>query len=202
MKAVSRTFLTGLAAVVPITVTLYVLWWLGSKAETLLKDLLVRILPSAERLYLPGMGIAVGAALVYLIGFFLKAWLVRYLFQAGETLLRRIPMVKTLYGSVRDLMGFFATVEEGKKERQAVTVTLGDSGIRVLGLLTRDDLSGLPGGLGSEDRVAVYVPMSYAIGGFTTMVPRSAVEPIEMSMEEAMRFAVTGGMANLEKKDS
>ncbi|MFQ5844624.1 MAG: hypothetical protein ACE5JG_06495, partial [Planctomycetota bacterium] len=67
---------------------------------------------------------------------------------------------------------------------------------RVLGVLTRETVEELPSGEGEADRAAVYLPMSYGIGGFTILVPRSALRPVKMGFEEAMRFAVTAGMSS------
>ena len=66
--------------------------------------------------------------------------------------------------------------------------------MKLLGFVTREDFSDLPAGLAGEGVVAVYLPMSYQIGGYTVMLPRSAIEPVNMSMQDAMKFAVTGGM--------
>jgi uncharacterized membrane protein len=191
VKAVTRIFLKGLAAVLPITVTLYVLYWLGSTAESLLGRGLKMCIP--ERVYRPGMGVVAGLVLVLVIGVLMNAWLFRTLFRWSEKLLERIPLVKTLYGAVRDLMGFFSGTEK-KAMRKAVMVAVGNTPLRLIGFITREDFSGLPAGVGGGDTVAVYLPMSYQIGGFTTMVPRAAVQPIDMSIEESMRFAVTAGM--------
>lgn len=194
MKPVIRAFLTGLAAVLPITVTLYILYWLGSTAESLLGRGLKMLIPS--NIYWPGMGVGAGLVLVFLIGVLMKAWLFRQVFCWGEQLVERIPLVKALYGSVRDLMSFFSS--SGKKSmRKAVMVTIGNTPLRLIGFITREEFDDLPAGIGGDDHVAVYLPMSFQIGGFTTMVPRSAVQPLDMSIEQAMRFAVTGGMSEL-----
>jgi uncharacterized membrane protein len=78
-------------------------------------------------------------------------------------------------------------------------VTIGDTPLRLIGFITREDFGDLPVGIGGDDAVAVYLPMSYQIGGFTTMVPRSAVQPVDMSIEQAMRFAVTAGMGEVKE---
>ena len=125
MKTVTRIFLTGLAAVLPIAVTIYVFYWLGSKAELLLGRGLKMLIP--DSLYWSGMGVVAGLVLVFTIGVLMNAWLFRTFLGWGERLLERIPLVKTLYGSVRNLMGFFS----GSNERtmsKAVMVTLGNPG--------------------------------------------------------------------------
>jgi uncharacterized membrane protein len=192
MKWVISLFLTGLAAVLPVTVTLYVLYWLGSTAEAFLGGGLKMAI--SDNLYWPGMGVVAGLVLVFLIGALMRAWLFRKVFRWGERLVERIPLVKALYGAVRDLMGFFSSSDTNAM-RRAVMVTVGDTPLRLIGFITREDFGELPAGIGGDDTVAVYLPMSYQIGGFTAMIPRSAIQPVDMSIEEAMRFAVTAGMS-------
>ncbi len=199
MKTISKIFFTGLAAILPIAITIYILYWLGKTSEELAAGLLDWLLPSPPKWY--GVGILTCLALILLVGLLMRAYLVRTLFGWGEAILKRIPLVKTLYGSVRDLMGFFADTDGGKKQSQVVMVTLGPD-VRLLGLLTRENFKDLPEGVGTEETVAVYLPMSYQLGGFTTMVPRAAVQPVEMTMEDAMRFAVTAGMSDVRGKSA
>jgi len=194
MKLVIRVLFTGLAAVLPITVTLYVLYWLGSAAESFLGRGLKMLIPGG--LHWPGMGVVAGLVVVFAIGVLMKAWLFRKVFRWGERLVERIPLVKALYGSVRDLIGFFSSSDK-KTMCNAVMVTVGNIPLRLIGFITREDFGDLPAGIGRDGDVAVYLPMSYQIGGFTTMVPRSAVQPIDMSLEQAMRFAVTAGMSEV-----
>lgn len=195
MKTIGKIFLGGLVAIAPIGLTVYVLYWLGATAQDLLDDPLAHLFYQDRVEQVPaGAGVVAAFVVVFVVGVLANFWLVRTLLSWAERLLERIPLVKTLYGSVRDLMGFFGTSGEKQKLSQVVMVTVGNTDLRLIGLLTRDDFSDLPAGVGSNETVGVYLPMSYQVGGFLTMVPRSSVEPIDMSMEEAMRFAVTAGM--------
>ncbi|MBN1491059.1 MAG: DUF502 domain-containing protein, partial [Phycisphaerae bacterium] len=106
MKRVSRIFLQGLLALLPIALTLYIVYWLGSSAEALLGRGIRLIVP--DRWYWPGMGLIAGFAAVFAVGVLTQAWIVRRLIQWGEALLNRIPLVKSLYSSVSDLMSFFS----------------------------------------------------------------------------------------------
>jgi uncharacterized membrane protein len=130
--------------------------------------------------------------LIFLIGLLVNIWGVPRLIRFGERFVERIPLVKTIYGAVRDLLGFFGKSGELGAVNQVVMVSIGDTG-RVVGLLTRERFDGLPAGLGGEGYVAVYVPFSYQIGGFTLILPSEEVKPLDMSLEEAMRFIVTAG---------
>lgn len=194
MKNVTRIMLQGVAAILPAVLTLYILFWLAATTEHLLGGIIQFIWPPAW--YWPGMGLLLGVALAYGVGLLLEGWLMQRLLDWSEGLLNRIPLVKTLYGSVKDLIGFFAG-NKAKSLEQVVTVVINSGGVplRLLGFVTRNDFKGLPAGIGADDMVAVYLPMSYQIGGYTVMVPRSAVQTVSMTREQAMRFIITGGMS-------
>jgi len=190
---ISRTFLNGVVAILPITLTLYALYWLGYSAESALGGVIRSVLPD-EKLYWPGMGVAAGVAIVFLLGMLMNLWIIRKVFGLGEEVMRRIPFIKMIYGGLRDLMGFFTHDAKSGQLSQVALVRL-DNGMRLFGLVTRDDLSDFPGGLGKGGHVAVYIPFSYQIGGYTAIMPRENLEPLDISVEEAMRFVVMAGMA-------
>ncbi|WP_018947506.1 DUF502 domain-containing protein [Thioalkalivibrio sp. AKL17] len=192
MRKISRTFLTGLAAILPAMVTLALLWWLGSTAEQVLGGMLQAVLP--DLLYVPGMGIAAGIGLVFVVGVLLRAYVVRWLFNWLEGLMQRIPVVKTIHGTVRDVTNLVSG-DIHQQFGQAVLVTLPGLEARVIGFVTREDFEGLPEPLGGAETLAVYLPMSYQIGGYTLMLPRDRVEPLELSLEDAMRYALTAGVS-------
>jgi len=193
MKRLGKIMFQGLVAMLPAILTIYILFWLVRTAETLLGGLLSVILP--EGWYVPGMGLLSGLAVIFLVGLTLNAFLVRSLFRLSERLMNRIPLVKLLYGSLKDFVGFFAAKRDSQFN-QVVTIDLefGEKPMRMLGLVTRSDFSDLPPGIGEEGEIAVYLPMSYQIGGFTVIVPRSAVRTVDISTHRAMGFIVTGGM--------
>ncbi|MBE0598608.1 MAG: DUF502 domain-containing protein [Desulfuromonadales bacterium] len=193
LARIGKTMFQGLLAILPAVLTLYILYWLVWSAENILGVALKVLLPQGW--YIPGMGLLTGLVAVFLFGLFLNAFLGRKLFAWSEAAMNRIPLVKTLYGSVKDFIGFFAQKRE-QQFNQVVTVTLEIGGVpmRLLGFVTRNDFSDLPPGIGKEGELAVYLPLSYQIGGYTVIVPRSAVTPINISMHRAMGFAVTGGM--------
>ena len=190
MGFLSRVFFQGLLTILPIALTLYVLWWLGSMAEAVLGPLFRLGLPDES--YLPGMGLAAGVVLIFLVGLVINAWGISQLIGWGERLLNRLPLIKLIYGPMRDLMQFFSSSQ--KKMDQVAMVRLGQSDVRLLGFVTRQEFGGLPAGIGDENKVAVYLPMSFQLGGFTVIAPREAIEPIAMSIEEAMKFALTAGV--------
>ena len=192
MKAIGRILLTGLATVLPIVATFYLLFWLLTSAESTLGKIIRIFLPN--HLYRPGMGVVAGLTLIFVIGILMKVWIVRELFDLGDRILSRIPFVKSLYGSTRDILRFFSRSEKHEDLRQVVMVNLGATGMSCLGFVTRNQFADLPAGIGTEESVAVYLPLSYQIGGHTVIMPRSAVHAIDMPIDQAMRFLLTAGM--------
>ena len=192
MKKIMRKLLAGLATILPLVITVYLLYWLTTSAESLLGSLIKLVLPKGW--YLPGMGIAAGLLLIFLIGLLMQAWMVRTLVSWGERIVFRIPLIKTVYGAVRDLITFVVRGQDAAL-RQVVALTLGDTHITLIGFVTREDLTSFPEAIGGQDMIAVYLPMSYQLGGYTVVVPRSAVQPLDISLEEATRFVLTGGVA-------
>jgi len=109
--------------------------------------------------------------------------------------MQRIPLVKTIYTSVQDLTDFVSRSGADRSSQVVVVkVSLGETRARLLGFVTREDFDALPPELGGPDDVAVYMPMSYQVGGYTLFLPRDSVQAIDMTMDQAMRFAVTAGM--------
>jgi len=192
MKNLSKTFLTGMATVLPIAITLYLLYWFAASAEALLGGALQRLLP--ETWYWPGMGLLLSLVLILLVGTLMHAWAVRRLVQWAESLLYRVPVVRSVYGAIHDFFSLFSREAEAAAS-QPVMVRLEGIDAELVGFIMREDFTGMPAGLGGEDRVAVYLPLSYQIGGYTMVLPRAALRPLDMPMEEAMRFALTGGIS-------
>lgn len=191
MRALRNILLKGLATVLPLAVTVYLLWWLASAGEAVLGAALRLVLPAGW--YLPGMGLVAAVVLVFVAGLMTDAWMFASVVRLTERLLERIPIVKTVLGGVRDL---FAFVSGGGQEglARAVYVALAPD-IGLIGFVTREDVDGLAPPDQRAGRVAVYLPMSYQIGGYTLLVPRERVTPLDIPAQEALRLILTAGVA-------
>jgi uncharacterized membrane protein len=190
-KKLWAALMRGLVVVLPIALTLWLLWWLGTSVEALLHRAIVLVVP--EHLYRPGMGIVAAVALLIAAGVLVNAFIVRRLLAAWESLMERIPIVKSIYGAVRDFAEFLPASGERRELRRVVMARLGDA--RLIGFVTRDDAGELGLGPGVEGSAAVYFPMSYQIGGYTLLLPRDCLEPLDLPVETAMRLVLTGGMS-------
>jgi len=141
----------------------------------------------------PGIGVIAGLVVVFILGLMMHAYVVRRIFVAGEQLLFRMPLIKTVYRAIRDFFDYFSPVKK-KEFEQVVSVSIGDTGMKVMGFVTQAIPDRMPEGFREEGSVLVYLPLSYMIGGYAVLVPRSTVQPLSMTMEEAMRFTLTAGV--------
>lgn len=199
-RRLSRILLRGLAVMLPIVITVALVYWLVVSMEALLGGLARLVLP--DRYYFKGLGVLLGLILVLLAGIGVNVWFTRMLLGRAEALMERIPIVKSIYGAVRDLAAFLSSGKSRERFQKVVVVTLGED-MRLVGFLTREDFTDLPGELAhADDTVAVYLPMSYQIGGFTVFMPRSKVMPIDMTVEDAVRFTLTAGMSSAKTLDA
>jgi uncharacterized membrane protein len=190
MRKIWNTMLKGLVAVLPIGLTVYVVYWLAVTAERVFSGTIRRLVP--EGAYWPGLGLIAGLLVLYLVGLAVNAYVVRRALRFGDRLFARIPVVKTIYLATRDFMRFFPASGQGSDLKRVVLVPFGPG--RAIGFVTAE--SGTALGLDDvgSDRVAVYLPMSYMIGGYTVFVPRDVLEPTSLSVEAAMRIALMGGV--------
>lgn len=191
MKFIGRNMLTGLVAILPVFLTLYLLYWFAVTAETALGNMIRVVLP--DDFYWPGMGLVATLLAVFLLGLLMHAYVFRRLFARVEQLLYHMPLIKTVYSAIRDFFNYFSPSSKREFE-QVVSVSIGDTGMQVIGFVTQAVSERLPEDFRGEDSILVYLPLSYMIGGYAVLIPRSAVRPLDMNMEEAMRFTLTAGV--------
>jgi uncharacterized membrane protein len=191
MRRLWNTFLKGLVAVLPVALTLYLVYWLGSTAEAILGGPLRALLP-ADR-YWPGLGLIVGFLLVLLAGVMVNAYVVRRFLRLGESLLARIPIVKTIFGALKDVTRFLPANGKSRDLKRVVVWSLGSA--QLMGFVTEEQVSPRLFGTAAVDLVAVYFPMSYQIGGYTLYLHKDELRETDLSVEEAMRLALIGGVS-------
>jgi uncharacterized membrane protein len=191
MNALGKLFLKGLAVVIPIALTLAILWWMATSAERLMGAVLKFTLPSGW--YLPGMGLVSGLALIALIGLLSHVLIFQKLFNLGDAIFHRLPLVKTIYIALKDFIGYLSPDKKSEMGK-VVLVQLPGQSFQVIGFVTREQFDDLPFTPTAEDPVAVYMPMSYQIGGYTLFLPRNCLTPLDMPFEDAMRLVVTGAV--------
>lgn len=189
---ISRQFITGLITILPLTLTAYLIYWFIVSTEKALSGVIKFILP--DYLYWPGMGFIAALLLIFMIGLLMQLYVVKALFRYMEQLLYHMPLIKSVYGAIRDFFQYFSPTRQSEFE-QVVAVKL-ENGMELIGFITLDSSESLPiESDDGEERVLVFLPMSYNIGGYPVMMPKSRLRPVNMTMEQAMRFVLTAGVA-------
>jgi uncharacterized membrane protein len=194
MRTIWNTMLKGLVAMLPIGLTLYLVYWLAVTAERLFSSILRPLLP--EPAYWPGLGLLTGLVVLYLAGLAVNAYVVRRALRFGDHVFERIPVVKTVYVAIRDFMQFFPAAGKGSDLKRVVLVPFGPG--KAIGFVTAESSAALGLAAGADDPVAVYLPMSYMVGGYTIFLPRVLLEPTALSVEAGMRIALMGGVQGAE----
>lgn len=187
MKFLGTAFLHGLATLLPVALTVYLVYLMAVTSEDVMGGLLRLVIP--PEMYWPGLGVVFTVIAITALGLLVRIRLLGFMFNLSDALLSRIPLVKTVYSTIRDLMSFVAATQDKGDTGQPVLVRLFD-GVELVGLVTDANPA-----LGDRDnRSLVYLPMSYQLGGYTLSLDKDRLEPLSMSMEDAMRFVVTAGV--------
>ena len=177
MKRIVQHFLRGLIVLAPIAITGYVFW------------AVFRTVEGWFDFKYPGLGLLVTLVAVTLIGFLSSHVLTRGAISLLEGMLDRLPLLRLLHTSLRDLAS--AVVGPGKRFDRPVLVELVPGGARFVGFVTRDALDTL----GLEGQVAVYLPQSYNFAGQLVVVRRESVAALPTASAEALAFVVSGGIS-------
>jgi uncharacterized membrane protein len=135
--------------------------------------------------YYPGMGIIAAIIVLFFIGVLLNTWIISHITTLFERLFKRIPIFNSLYKMVKNVTHFFQA-SPGDEKQQVVEVTI--AGHTLVGFITRESFSEFPEM--DQNRVAIFLPMSYQIGGYTVLVPRSDIKPINISIEDALQYSL------------
>ena len=198
MKSIPNTFVNGLLFSLPLIVTFGLLYWFLATAEGLLKIPLQWLLP--EGWYITGMGVVSALVLVFCIGLLAQAFFIKYLFSWLEGLLEKIPLVKTLYSSAKDLIQFFTAGKD--KELSSVVSVCFDGNIQLIGFITNEQAS-LPSPAQQdsakedpqqEEMYSVYFPMSYQVGGYLAYIPKSRCTLLDIPVQKAMQQVLTANI--------
>lgn len=186
---VTKTFISGLLFVLPILITIALLAWAVRMTESILSLPLKFLLPDV--LHFPGMGILVGIVLVYLIGLAIHGRILKFLFNWIEALFTRLPLLKTVYQNIKDLIDFMSGGKD--KELERVVMVSFDNDLKLMGFVTQQ-VADVPSADGTP-LCAVYLPMSYQVGGYTLYLPESRLETVNISTREAMQRILTADIS-------
>lgn len=186
---VTKTFLAGLVVAVPLIITIWIIIKLGGGVNQIAVDCIKKIPPKwiGDRMAsIPGLGIATIVVLIMLVGVAARFWLTAQMLSGLEGVLERVPLVKSIYTSIRDMMRFFGGGSNGK----VALYTPAGSNFHMLAVVTNDRPIALPADQ-ADGMVTIWLPMSYNLGGFMLYVPSECLQPVNLTVEELMKLAAT-----------
>lgn len=195
MKYINQIFFKGLIVVLPITLTFYLLYWASYKIESMFASTLEYLI--GQWLYIPGLGIILSIAFIFLVGLLVNNYITGRFFQWLSDTLEKVPLIKVIYNPLKDLMALIPGKSSTKKPQRVVLVPLPGMGVEVLGLVTREELDELPG----TNLVPVYIPLSYMLGGITVLIERDKVKKVDIPVEQALKLSVTAWIKAGDKKE-
>ncbi|MFD2919493.1 DUF502 domain-containing protein [Terrimonas rubra] len=187
-KKILRFFIQGLLILAPIGITVYALYWLFELVDGILRPVFG----------VPGIGFIVIVAFVIFVGWISSNFLMGSIINFFDHWLERTPGIKFIYTSIKDFFEAFAG--DKKKFTKAVLANVFANDVWIVGFLTDEEMQKFEFG---ADKVAVYVPQAYNFAGQLYILPREKVKHIEhISSGDAMKYAVTGGVVEMEEKES
>ncbi|HVE78365.1 MAG TPA: DUF502 domain-containing protein [Gemmatimonadaceae bacterium] len=180
MRPLAKYFLRGLVFVAPLAITGYVCWVVFTAVDRLLG------------FPVPGVGFLATIALITVIGFLASNFLARTLIGWIEGPLKRLPFVRILYSSTKDLLNAFVG-EQRRFDRPVMVSLVPGTGPRAIGFVTQTSLDRL----GLERWVAVYFPQSYNFAGNLLLYPADQVTPVDAETADVVAFVVSGGVTQV-----
>jgi uncharacterized membrane protein len=187
MAWLRRTFLTGIIVTVPLIVTLVALVWIFTVVDAIARPVSARLLGQE----VPGLGVLVTVLVVLVVGVVATNVIGRRVLARAERWLLHVPVFKTIYAPVKQLVAAFSPGNEAGFKR-VVLIEDARRGL-VMGFLTKEFT--LDRGRGPEALVAVYVPTNHLYLGDVQVVPAAMAFYPDVSVEEGIRIFLTGGMA-------
>lgn len=195
MKTIFRSFINGILTIVPIILVIYVIY----KTFLFLDGLLGNTLrPYFKDDYIPGIGLLTTIILITLLGGLSTKLITGKIIKIIDVLLERIPVVKTIYSVIKDTVQSF--LGEKKSFSKVALVFIPGTEMRSMGFITSEQLEDFYSPL--KGHVAVYVPQTFQVAGFTFLIPKQQVEIIDVKPEDAMKFILSGGMTSTTKEKS
>ena len=196
MRKQLRIFLSGLLIVIPLGVTVFIVYRIGSLVDLTGRVILQKLTLNPDYMF-SGLGAIFLLVSIYILGLLTRLWFFQTGYGKFEAILTRLPGIKTIYESVRDLMKLFGG-DSGKMGR-VVQYTQPGTDITMLGILTNEnpvDISEVSG----EKKVAVYLPYAYMIGGPTVYVSPDNVKDVCMTVEQALKIAAIANVTSDSKE--
>lgn len=193
-KTILKYFFQGLIITAPVAITVYVFYSLFTKVDSWLP--IFKEVDAQGNVHVRNYGLGVVILLVgilvigYLSSFFIKS----RVYNMFDNWLEKAPGIKFIYSTTKDVFGAFAGNK--KKFNRPVLAAIESDEVYRIGFITETDLNNF----GLNTHVAVYLPAAYSISGYVYVVPYSRIKELHVSAADAMKFAISGGVADVEEE--
>lgn len=186
LAKLQRWFLTGVILLAPAYITVIVILWLFEHLDAPLRSLIGAVLPQAAG---PGVGVLGTFLLILGVGAVASTFVVKKLFEWIERGLENIPIIRTLYTGVKQLLSPFSPEESAKLQRVVIVEWPGE-GLFSLGFLVKQEAC-----VGPDGRMmsSVLLPSNHLHLGNVVLVPDSKIFPVDMTIEQGIKFLVSMG---------
>src|SRR5437868_8613942 len=186
-------FLQGLLILAPVAITAYSIWWVVSSIDSWIPLFTYTDKSGVVHVRNYGIGFVIIIVALLMIGYFSSFFITGRIVSFLDKLLERTPGIKYIYSTTRDFFEAFAG--DKKKFTKNVLANVDDNDVWRVGFITQEDMVDF----GFKDYIAVYVPMAYSVAGNVYIIPRQRVKSItNISATETMKFAVSGGVTNVD----
>ncbi|MBI3364202.1 MAG: DUF502 domain-containing protein [Ignavibacteriae bacterium] len=178
------TFGRGLAVIVPVVITIWVLNSLFNAIDGIISPIFDQFLHK----HIPGLGFISMIVLIFLVGILSRNLIGRAMGSAFERVITSIPLARTIYSTMKDLMQIGG---KGKSFRQVVLIEYPRHGVMTIGFVTNEIT--IENRTGSDEMISVYIPNPpNPTSGMLVLVPRKEIQVLDMSVEEGLKLVLSG----------
>lgn len=183
-KKIERWFLSGIAVVLPVAVTAFVLVWLFNLLDGILNNFIKEIFS----INIPGLGLLALIIIIFLIGMFTSNFIGKKITGWFEKIIGKIPLIKTIYNPIRKILSGLSS-EKAESFQKVVLVEFPQKGHKSIGFITNSNFS-----VDERDNISVFIPTTpNPTNGFLIIVDRKDVEVLDMTVNEGLNAVVSIG---------
>ncbi len=217
IKKIKQYFLTGIIIIAPLGITVWLLYWI---AKFIVRFLHVQLLPVEMVQYVPGpiwlrgalsavfqfsnflVGLGVALLLTMLVGALVRTYLGKRLFSFGESIIDRIPFIRSIYNAVKQLTEAIFIAREGRSFKRVVLIEYPRKGVYAIGFVTSETRGRVGDQFEGKTMLNVFMPSTpNPTTGFYMVLPKEDTIPMDLTSEQAFRLIISAGLATSEDEN-
>lgn len=191
---VKRHFLTGIATIFPLFITIYIIVAIIRFTDGVVGNSMNEVLDNQYGFKIPGLGIIIMLLIIFGAGFMYNHFFGRKLFSSFSRVFNKIPVVSNIYPSAKQLSDFMFKADKKENFQKVVLVQFPENGTYSIGFITNKKIDVLTKGT-DQELTSVFIPLApVPFSGHILLVPRERFREINISIDEAIKFVVSGGV--------